>query len=69
MFVLYSDDATFVACIPPPNMRYDVVKSINRDFKKNSECCTLHDMKGNSNRGKSVLAIRFRTYFRIQIWL
>ena len=34
MLVSYADDATLLAHIPSPNMRFDVTKSLNRDLSK-----------------------------------
>ena len=50
MLVSYADDATLLACFPPPNMRSDVAESLNRDLSKISTWCNLWGMRLNPNK-------------------
>ena len=50
MFVSYADDATFSARIPCPNMRSDVIESLNRDPSTISTWRNLWDMRLNPNK-------------------
>ena len=63
MPVSYADDATPLAHIPPPNMRYDVTESLNRDLGKISTWCNLWDMRLNPNKTQSMIVCRSRTVF------
>ena len=63
MLVSYADDATLLACIPSPNMRSDVVASLNRDLSKISTWCNLWGMRLNPNKTQSMIVSRSRTVF------
>ena len=52
MLVSYADGATLLARIPSPNMRSDVIESLNRDLSKISTWCNLWGMRLNPNKPK-----------------
>ena len=62
-FVSYADDATLLACIPSPNMRFDVAESLNRDLSKISTWCNLWGMRPNPNNTQNMIVSRSRTVF------
>ena len=63
MLVSYADDATLLACIPPPNMRSDVTEPLNRDLSKISTWCNLWGMRLNPNKTQSIIVSRSRIVF------
>ena len=63
VLVLYANDATLLARIPSPNMRFDVNESPNRDLSKISTWCNLWGMGLNPNKTQSMIVSRSRTVF------
>ena len=50
MLVLHADDATVLAHISSPNIRSDVIESLNRNLSKISTWCNLWGMRLNPNK-------------------
>ena len=63
LLVSYIDDATLLAQIPSPNMRYDVTESLNKDQSKISTWCNLWGMRLNHNKTQSIIVSKSRTVF------
>ena len=47
LLVAYADDATLIAVVPSPNMRYAVAESLNRDLARIGAWCSTWGMKLN----------------------